>query len=184
MRMLAALALAPLLLLAACGSAPPAPADRFYRLQAESAAAALPPIEVRNVRADSLYAERPIVFSPADDPRQLRQYHYNLWLYPPAQTVKEHMLASVGNAPARSGLVLDARIAAFERMLDGGNSRAVVALDVTISGEKGIVLQKRYRREQAASDDSFSAFTVAMEKALQGIYGELRQDIGSLETRR
>ncbi len=173
------LAIAALLLLTACGSAPPAPADRFYRLQAESTAAALPPIEIRGIRADSLYAERPIVFSPANDPRQLRQYHYHLWLYPPAQTVKEHMLAS-GGVPGRSGLTLDARVVAFERMLDGGNGRAVVALDVSIGGEKGVVLQKRYRREQAASDDSFPAFTVAMEKALQAIYGELRQDIGSL----
>lgn len=179
-----ALAIAALLLIAACGSTPPAPTDRFYRLQAESTAAALPPFEVRSIRADSLYAERPIVFSPADDPRQLRQYHYHLWLYPPAQAVREHMLASMGGVQARSGLTLDARIVAFERVLDSGNGRAVVALDVTLGGERGVLLQKRYRREQPASDDSFSAFAAATEKALQAVYGELRQDIGSLDIRR
>ena len=160
------------LLFAACGSAPPAPVDRFYRLQADGTAAALLPFEVRSVRADSLYAERPIVFSPADDPRQLRQYHYHLWFYPPAQAVKEHMLASMDGA-ARGGLTLEARIVAFERVLDGGNGRAVVALDVSLGGEKGVLLQKRYRREQPAGDDSFSAFAAATEKALQA--GDLRR---------
>ena len=173
-----ALAIAALLLIAACGSTPPAPTDRFYRLQATSVPAPI------SIRADSLYAERPIVSSPADDPRQLRQYHYHLWLYPPAQAVREHMLASMGGVQARSGLTLDARIVAFERVLDSGNGRAVVALDVTLGGERGVLLQKRYRREQPASDDSFSAFTAAMEKALQAVYGELRQDIGSLDIRR
>ena len=184
MRMLSrALAVSVVLLLAACGSAPPAPVDRFYRLQADGAAAALPPFEVRSVRADSLYAERPIVFSPADDPRQLRQYHYHLWLYPPAQAVKEHMLASMDGGQPRSGLTLEARIVAFERVLDSGNGRAVVALEVSLGGEKGVLLQKRYRREQPAGDDSFSAFATATEKALQAIYGELRQDIGDLNVR-
>ena len=77
-----------LLLLAACGSVPPAPTDRFYRLQpahVAPAATSLPgAVAVNAFRADSLYAERPIVYSDEASLRQLRQYHYHLWLYPPA----------------------------------------------------------------------------------------------------
>ena len=91
-----------LLLLAACGSVPPAPTDRFYRLQpahVAPAATSLPgAVAVNAFRADSLYAERPIVYSDEASLRQLRQYHYHLWLYPPAQIVQEHFKASLGSA--------------------------------------------------------------------------------------
>ena len=108
----ATLLLAAALGLSACGSVPPAPTDNFYRLQASPLPAAkeLPAgLNVRNVRADSLYAERPIVFVNANDPRQLRQYHYNLWLYPPAQMVREHMQQSFGTAGSKT-LMADIRI--------------------------------------------------------------------------
>ncbi|MDQ5946174.1 MAG: cholesterol transport system auxiliary component [Pseudomonadota bacterium] len=183
------LLLALTLLLGGCGSSPPAPVDRFYRLQPSAlpAAATLPAtLEIRNVRGDSLYAERPIVFSDAADARQLRQYHYHLWLYPPAQMVRDHFrasLAGAGNAGSggKPSLSLDARIVSFERVLSGKASTAQVALEVTVlSGEKPL-LSKQYSAAQAAGDDSFSAFSAAMELALNRIYGEVLGDIGRLD---
>lgn len=168
-----------LALLAGCGSAPPAPTDRFYRLQAE----ALPAgrigtgVEIRSIRADSLYAERPIVFARADDLRQLQQYHYHLWLHPPAQTVREHLRTSLANDGGRKTLALDIRIVNFERVLDGKASQAQAGLEVTVSGAAGVLLEKRYRAAQPAADESFSAFAAAMETALKRIYGELLQDL-------
>ncbi len=88
------------LLLAACGSVPPAPVDRFYRLQpvsVSSASKVLPgAVAVQTFRADSLYAERPIIHAEETSLRQLRQYHYHLWLYPPAQMVQGHFVSSLG----------------------------------------------------------------------------------------
>lgn len=177
------------LLLAGCGSAPPAPVDRFYRLQASvlPAAASLPAtLEIRNVRGDSLYAERPIVFSEASDARQLRQYHYHLWLYPPAQMVRDHFRASLaGAAETASGakpvLHLDARIVGFERVLNGKASTAQAALEVSVFSGDRLLLGKRYSAMQAAGDESFSAFSAAMELALNQIYGEMLGDIGKLD---
>ena len=169
------------LLLAGCGSVPPAPSDRFYRLQVETPTAPAPArIDVRSVRADSLYAERPIVFATADDPRQLRQYHYHLWLYPPAQAVREHMRASLGTADGKTALAAEVRISGFERVVDGKTSLARAALDISVSGTSGTLLEKRYQATRAAADDSFSSFTAAMERALQQIYGELLRDLAAL----
>ncbi|MCP5268060.1 MAG: membrane integrity-associated transporter subunit PqiC [Zoogloeaceae bacterium] len=174
--------------LSACGSVPPAPVDRFFRLQASEipAAGTLPiALEIRNVRADSLYAERPIVFSDAADPRQLRQYHYHLWLYPPAQLVREHMRSSFGTGSGAANgtgktLTMDARIVSFERLLDGKRSSAKIALEVTLlAGDKSLLV-KRYQAAQTTSDDSFSAFAVAMEEALSRIYGEILRDTNLL----
>ena len=73
-----------LVLMTACGSVPPAPTDRFYRLQpvqVPSAPVALSgAVAVHAFSADSLYAERPIIYSEEASQRQLRQYHYHLWL--------------------------------------------------------------------------------------------------------
>ncbi len=174
------------LLLAACGSVPPAPVDHDYRLRPVSIAPAAPAwpgaIAVQPFRADSLYAERAIVYSDANDLRQLRQYHYQLWLYPPAQMTQEHFTASVGGVLDLSGgstatHVLDARVVAFERVLSGKTSKAVVALELRLLSEGKPLLNKIYRAEQAAADESLSAFAAAMETALGGIYAEFLADL-------
>lgn len=174
-----------LAMLAGCGSAPPAPTDRFYRLQAEAPPASHSGagVDIRSIRADSLYAERPIVFVRADDPRQLQQYHYHLWLHPPAQTVREHLRTSLGNGVGRKALALDIRVVNFERVLDGKASQAQAGLEVTLSGAAGVLLEKRYRATQPATDESFSAFAAAMETALKRIYGELLQDLDGIEAK-
>lgn len=176
-----------ILLLAACGSVPPVPVDHFYRLRPVSLASVAPAlpsaIAVQPFRADSLYAERAIVYSDAADLRQLRQYHYQLWLYPPAQMTQEHFTASVGGALDLSGgsaaaNVLDARIIAFERVLSGKSSKAVVALEFRLLAGGKQVLNKTYQAEQVAADESLSAFAAAMEAALGTIYADFVADLG------
>lgn len=173
------------LLLAACGSVPPAPTDRFYRLQpvsVSSASKALPgAVAVQTFRADSLYAERPIVHAEESSLRQLRQYHYHLWLYPPAQMVQGHFVSSLGGALDLSGsnahFVLDGRILGFERVLSGKNSKAVVALELRLLAGGKPLLNRTYQAEQVATDDSLDAFAVAMEQALAKIYAEFLADL-------
>ncbi len=175
------------ILLAGCASVPPAPVDHFYRLRPVSIVTATPAlpgaIAVQPFRADSLYAERAIVYSDAADLRQLRQYHYQLWLYPPAQMAQEHFTASVGSALDLSGgsapgNVLEARIVAFERVLSGKDSKAVVALEFRLLSGGKALLNKTYRAEQPATDESLSAFAAAMETALGRIYAEFVADLG------
>ena len=186
MNRLHAILMSYVLLLSACGSVPPAPVDRFYRLQPvsiSSAARVLPgAVAVQPFRADSLYAERPIIYSEETSLRQLRQYHYHLWLYPPAQLVQGHLLASLGSAIDLSGgstaaNVLDGRVLNFERVLSGKNSKAQVALELRLQVAGKPLLNKSYQAEQAADDDSLGAFAVAMEQALAGIYVEFLADV-------
>jgi ABC-type uncharacterized transport system auxiliary subunit len=172
------------LALTGCGSVPPAPVDHFYRLQAptQAATATGANIEIRRVQADSLYAERPIVYSEAGNLRQLRQYHYHLWLYPPAQMVRDDLRiqlqkANIGN---KTALFVDARIVAFDRIVSGAGSTAQAALEITVSSSldgKPVLIDKRYQATQASSDNSITAFVVAMEGALAHIYAELQRDI-------
>ena len=188
MNRLNALLLTLCLLLSACGSVPPAPIDHFYRLQATPVSAttkALPgAIAVLPFRADSLYAERPIIYAEEANLRQLRQYHYHLWLYPPAQMVQRHLVASLGtaldlNGDTAAANVLEGRVVGFERVLAGKNSKAVVALELTLTSSGKTRLSKTYQAEQLATDDSLGAFAVAMEQALAKIYAEFLVDLTS-----
>ena len=170
------------LTLAACGSVPPAPGDTFYRLQAVSTLS--PPagsLSVRSLRADSLYAERPIIYSEESNPRQLRQYHYHLWLYPPAQLVQEHLAGSLGqssalNTGSSATYEIDGRIVRFERRMSGKQSTAVVALELQLTTRGKAGPNKSYQAEQTASDDTLPAFAAAMEQALGKIYAQFLTD--------
>ena len=178
------------LLLAACGSVPPAPSDRFYRLQpvsVSSASKALPSaVAVQAFRADSLYAERPIIFTEQASLRQLRQYHYHLWLYAPAQMVQTHFASSLGNTLELSGgrtaaRTLSARVVNFERIVSGKNSKAVAALELRLRAGDRLLLNKTYQAEQSASDNSLPAFAQAMEQALAAIYAEFLTDLAQFK---
>jgi ABC-type uncharacterized transport system auxiliary subunit len=169
------------LALAGCGSAPPAPADHFYRLQTPVQPSTTPAanIEIRRVQADSLYAERPIVYSDAGNLRQLRQYHYHLWLYPPAQMVRDDLRAQLqkANLGSKAALTVDARIVTFDRIVTATGSIAQAALEVTVTAGNQVLIGKRYQADQACSDASMTAFVVAMEGALAKIFGEIQRDI-------
>lgn len=171
--------------LLACSSVPPAPVDRFYRLQpttitSEALAGA---VQIMPFRADSLYAERPMVFSMAGDPRQLQQYHYHLWLYAPAQMVYDHLTASLGlsTSPAgKAGMTLEGRILHLDRVISGKSGKAVVALELRLSRGEKMVLSKTYSVEQEAAGEGVSAHVVAVEQALAKIYAEFLKDAGTL----
>jgi uncharacterized lipoprotein YmbA len=174
------------LLLSGCASVPPAPVDRFYRLQSVSVSSAvslLPgAVVVQPFRADSLFAERPIIYSEEASQRQLLQYHYHLWLYPPAQLVREHLTSGLGGALDLTGgdsapNVLDGRVVRFERVVSGKNSKAVVALELRLQAGDKVLLSKNYQAEQSAGDESLGACVEAMEQALGKIYAEFLADL-------
>ena len=71
MTRLSFLILALSLWLSACGSVPPAPVDRFYRLlpvMVPASGKALP-VTLQPFRGESLYAERPVVYAQTANPR-------------------------------------------------------------------------------------------------------------------
>ncbi|MBK9445948.1 MAG: hypothetical protein IPO00_07590 [Betaproteobacteria bacterium] len=165
--------------LAGCGSVPPAPADNFYRLQTPAAAATQLPVavEIRRVQADSLYAERPIVYSEAGNPRQLRQYHYHLWLYPPAQMLRD---ASRSVADTSHSQRQDRDAGRPHRRLLIASSAATTAAHRPPPRSDRHFRQpdadrERHQAEQASSDATLTAFVVAMEGALGASMRKLRE---------
>ena len=186
MKRLTAILLFFCLTLAACGSVPPTPTDHFYRLQPTSVPAPIKAVHGTvkvHFQADSLYAERPIIYTDDAASRQLRQYHYHLWLYPPAQMVEANLMDSLTQAfdfsrSKNSENVLEGRVLAFERVVSGKSSKAVVALELRLVASGRVLTNKVYKAEYVAVDDSMGAFAEAMEKALAKLYAEFLADLG------
>lgn len=168
--------------LMACSSAPPAPVDRFYRLEATpiNSSVLVGPVEVLPFQADSLYAERPLVFSVAGDTRQLQQYHYHLWLYPPKQLVRDHLTASLGliSSPAGKGaaMTLEGRVLRLDRVISGKSGKAVVTLELRLKRGEKLVFSKTYEADQEAAGEGVSAHVLAVEQALGKVYADFLKD--------
>ncbi len=85
-------------LLGGCQSAPPAPADRYYRLADVPAQSMVVeqwtsgPIEIRELRADGPYLERAILFTHEGQTTHLESYNYDHWIYPPPYLIQQHMV--------------------------------------------------------------------------------------------
>lgn len=177
-------------LLSACGTAPPVPSDHFFRLSPVHVAALdgsprTEALTIHAIRAESLYAERAMVFTDEHNPRQLRQYHYHLWLYPPSQLVQDHLTSSLAEsieiAPAgQAKLALQGRILRFDRILGAKQNYAAVTLELQVLDNGRPVLSKTYEAVQPTLEDSFPAFIEAMERVLASIYGDFLLDLGEL----
>lgn len=172
------------LLLVACQSAPTVPEYKYYRLHSPSVAAAgallKAEVVVLPLRADGLYSERAMLFS-SDGERQLQQYHYQHWLYSPAQLAQEFLAVQLrqaglgGNvyASAQAGeapYIVAGRILHFERIVSQNKARVALELRLEKKGKR--LWQQTYTAEEAMTENSIPAYVVATENALKRIIGD------------
>jgi ABC-type uncharacterized transport system auxiliary subunit len=190
-------------LLTGCQSAPPAPADRYYRLVDAPARDVVVQewttgsIEIRELRADGPYLDRAILFTYEGQSTHLESYNYDHWIYPPAYLIQQHMVrrfresrlaptivdddrgpgpTSVISGPTS---VISGRILRFEQSIGSGTSRADVELELQVanSAQGATVFRKTYRAAEPATDNSMDAFAQSMGRALERIYAEFSRDL-------
>ena len=196
-------------LLAGCQSAPPAPADRYYRLVDVPARDVVVQewttgsIEIRELRADGPYLDRAILFTHEGQSTHLESYNYHHWIYPPAYLIQQHMVRRFresrlaptivdddrgpGPTSVISGptFVISGRILRFEQSIGSGTSRADVELELQVanSAQGATVFRKTYRAAEPATDHSMDAFVQSMGRALERIYAEFSRDLISIPSR-
>jgi ABC-type uncharacterized transport system auxiliary subunit len=182
--------------LAGCAGQSAAPEHKFYRLLGASATAPsssvrLPgDLAVRPLRGDALYSERAIIFAD-DSQRQLQQYHYHHWLYPPGDLIQEHLadyLRRAGVAPvirlqhqADAVFAVSGRVVRFERISVGGQPKAIVALELRLEKKGKPLWQQLYETSEVQTDNSMNGFAAATEASLNRIYGEFLRDLGRVK---
>lgn len=184
--------------LASCGSAPPVPQDKYYRLQAAPAATPLATpklegtLEIERFTADGLTAGRPIVYAETDVPNQLLEYHYHFWTQPPTIMLQDELVSYLREANYAKNVVtpemrltpdygLTGRIRRLEQVL-GASNATVIEIEVALRriADGKLLLLKTYRHESKQSSRGVQSAVVAMNEALNIIYSDLLADLRAL----
>lgn len=183
-------------LVAACGSAPPLPEDQFYRLRAVAAEAAAPgkmlfpgTVEIERFVADGVTAGRPIVYSEAGKPYQVREYHYHFWTQPPTVMLRDELvsyLRAAGVAKAvvtpemrvAADYVLTGKIVRLEKV-EGRPPKTDLEIELAVrkAGGGGLVFLKTYRVESISDGPGVDDAVRALNAALSEVYGRFVADL-------
>lgn len=177
------------------GSAPPVPADHYYRFLVSAPGGAPPArafpgvLSVTAFAGDGLLRSRPILFASSQDPHQIRQHNYHYWADPPTKLVQGEMVAYLRRAGLADSVVtpdmqinadfeLQGRVKRLERLL--GDSRPRIAVEVELSvvrlRDRKLMMSRAYSADRESGDDSVNASVLAMSQALGGIFEDFRRD--------
>ncbi len=180
-------------LLDGCGRSVPIPTDTYYRLAAPRAAAAAGPlldsggIVVEAFDADSLYRERPLLFSEDAANLTLKQYHHHHWQESPPRLLREQLilfLRAAGAAPwvgdraePAPTMTIRGRIRRFEHIIDSDAVTARVAIELQLLGQDGRVLLLRdYQRDEPAPAKDVASVVAAMDTAVNALFEQFLAD--------
>lgn len=186
-------------LVAACGSAAPVPEDQFYRLKAMRADGAASgkmlfpgTIEIDRFVADGVTAGRPIVYSEAGKPYQVKEYHYHFWTQPPTVMLRDELIAylrAAGVAKAvvtpemrvAADYVLTGKIIRLEKVV-GQPSKAVLEIELGVRKATGgaLIFLDTYRVESASDGPGVDDAVHALNAALSEVYGQFVADLAKL----
>ena len=186
-------------MLVACGSQPPVPEDRFYRLpdiqhkQTDAKPISITlskPVKLERIDTEGLYQERAILYIDNSYPLELRRYHYHHWLNTPADMVSEHFLSYLRSVlptgkvgrytaePRVGNYRIGGKLLRFERIMNSGSPIASVTLELWLNTDDHTqVFTKEYSINEQAKDGSMHATAVAFGKALEQTYAYFIQDL-------
>ncbi len=189
-------ALATVVAVAGCGTAGPAPADRFYRVRVDAGtggtggAAVAGSLGVQRFIADGLVGERAILFTNGASGTHLQQHPYDYWVEPPPQMLQEEMahyasrrdLAESVAAPEMRlsvDYVVTGRVRSFERVLGDGPARVRVELRLALKearGQRRLLWTETYREEEPAGGGGVPEAVEAFNRSVTRIFERFFED--------
>ncbi len=183
--------------LAACAQ-PPLPQDHFYRLSVGAPDTPLAEprfkgtLEVGRFVADGLTSGRAVVYSKADRPHELLEYHYHFWTEAPPTMLRDQLVDYLRAAKVTTMVVtpdmrvepdyvLTGRIKRLEK-INGSPPRAVVELELSLrrTANDELLFLGTYGVEARAGADTVAAAVAAFNDALTEIYAKFTADISEL----
>jgi ABC-type uncharacterized transport system auxiliary subunit len=191
-----------ILVLSGCATPAAVPEDSYFQLPAAlpqgSPAGSLLKgvVGVARPVADGLHSERAILYTTATEPLKVRQYHYHFWMDSPPRLIQEQLLGflragRLGTRVVREhsrtplNYLVTSRIVHFERILEKGNPKVNVALELgfdRVPDEGGkYAWSKTYAVTLPTEEPGMYASVVAFGEALQKIYREFAEDLRTHE---
>lgn len=185
-----------LISLAACGSPQAIPKDNYYRLEINlpSKPYAAPSlegvVEVERFLADGITGERALVYSSANSPGVVRQYHYHYWVDTPGRMLQERLTeylraANVATQVINPGLRINTnsqikgRIIRYEHALGESSAKVIVEIElavINLKDNKAIKLAV-YKEEESAKDNSIPEAVAAFGRAYGRLLDKFTRDL-------
>ena len=180
-------------LLSACGENPPVPVDHFYRLTLNPGSITRQPLTDQTIfvdkfLSDGIYNERALLFSEDADNRELQQYHYYFWSFPPPSLLRNYLVdylraadsapVVVGDYSTGSGLKISGKILGFEILKRSEDSSVNVVLEIRLDklGESGPRLVKTYNALESVNGVSMDDKVAAFNRAVDRVFADFIAD--------
>jgi len=148
------------------------------------------PVVVTGFDADGIYADQALVYALDPDSRQVRQYHYQLWVDPPVRILQRRLVERLRQAaladvvtdelPASvPALRIKGTILRFDRApLAEGGVAAMVTLRFRVDApDHPLLLDRIHRIETPAEDGSIGAFSEALAAGVDEAFAVLQADL-------
>ncbi|MBT4770375.1 MAG: hypothetical protein HOO00_07635 [Rhodospirillaceae bacterium] len=179
--------------LAACAQ-PKVPDEHFYRLDAEMPEGLSAPLfsgvmMVEPFRGNGLTRERPLLYSTADTPLEVKQYNYHYWIDTPTLMVQDKVVGFAREANIAETVItpdmrilpdyiMNGHIKRLDRIVGRNGSTAVVEIEFNLMDAHSDrpVLMKNYLVEEKAGDDMPSTIE-AFKRAFTKVFAELKADL-------
>jgi ABC-type uncharacterized transport system auxiliary subunit len=174
-------------------AAPSVPKEQYFRMVAAPAAEKIAhPIggvlEVVPFAADGVAGERPLLFTA--NGTKLEQRNYAYWTDVPVAMLRDQTIAYLRSAGVADKVVpselriggsyrIRGDIKRLEQSVGGKKSAGVIEIELSLIDEDtdALVIDKVYRSEQPAADDTIDAAVTALDAGLQDILKRFVADI-------
>ncbi|MGA8259301.1 MAG: ABC-type transport auxiliary lipoprotein family protein [Arenicellales bacterium] len=186
-----------LLTLTACATQP-VPSDHYYRLDITPPKALPEPkldgvVEVERFEADSVTADRPIVYTSSADALELKAYNYHLWTQSPTVMLRDALIRALRAAGiarevvapedrASPDYVITGGIKRMERVVGTQPGQAILQIELVLRQRRSgkLLILKSYRIERDVEGDTVADFVAAMNGAASEVFARFTADLARL----
>jgi len=184
--------------LAGCGQAK-VPQDHYYRMDLAAPVRLAQPLlsgtlAIKRFAADGMLQARGILYSQPGSPLEVESYHYHHWTDIPPVMLQELLVGYLRAANAAPSIVaggvdvepdyiLKGRIKRLERVT-GSASEGVFELELSLiqAASRQLILQRSYRQQVRADNQTVSGTVAALNQALTNVYAEFLSDLTALKS--
>jgi len=170
------------------------PEDKYYPLSINTPLPLASPfpveavIAVERFQSEALYEERPIVYSLAQHPQELLQYHYNHWSEGLPSLVQTRLIDYLRKTnlttyivhegyASHPDYVISGQIKRFVYVVEGDSGRVDVALVLQIQKQEKLILLKDYQESVEIPQAGIHNAADGFGMALSNVFAAFVQDI-------
>lgn len=180
----------------ACGGNATVPENHFYRLEVQPHDGAAKQVisgvlEVDRLLSAGELTQRSIVYRHADNPHQLKVYHYHFWNEPPGILLQAELVSYLQSAGVadkvvtpemrvRPDFAVTGRVEKLERVVGGSNAGTIeIKLVLRRVADGKVLVAKTYSRDFTPADDGLTPLVKGFSASAREIFKAFVDDLAA-----